>query len=355
MTLMSHTREVSVRKKGRWRAAAGCASAAALLLSGLGTSVAQAAPPQKDKVYYASPDGRDHGQCQEKHPCSLEHVQGVVRHAAAKGKGDVTVVLADGTYRIDHPLEFRAQDGGRDGHTVRWTAAEGAHPEISGSTQLSGWEQYDEAANIYGSRFRSSIGSASGGTRRSPPLGLVGLLDRHRRRTRRGLMTRISMQVDDVRYEDEVEPRLLLVHYLRERLGKIGTVVGCDTSSCGACTVELDGQSVKSCAVLAVQADGSTITTIEGLERDGVLDPVQQAFHEQHALQCGFCTPGMIMAARALLRENPTRPTRRRGRHRGKPLPVHRLPEHRQGDPGCGQRRRRARARGGRRGDRSRA
>jgi hypothetical protein len=149
MTLMSRTREVSVRRKGRWRAAAGSVGAAALLLSSLGAAVAQAAPPQKDRVYYASPDGRDHGQCQEQHPCSLEHVQGVVRHTAAKGKGDVTVVLADGTYRIDSPLEFRAQDGGRNGHTVRWTAAEGAHPEISGSTQLTGWQQYDEAANIY--------------------------------------------------------------------------------------------------------------------------------------------------------------------------------------------------------------
>ena len=118
-------------------------------------------------------------------------------------------------------------------------------------------------------------------------------------------MTRITMQVDGVRYEDEVEPRLLLVHYLRERLGKIGTVVGCDTSSCGACTVELDGLTVKSCAVLAVQADSGTVTTIEGLEQDGELDQMQQAFHEQHALQCGFCTPGMIMSARALLRENP--------------------------------------------------
>ena len=149
MTLMSQTREVSVRRKGWWPAAAGSAAAAALLLSGLGTSVAQAAPPEKDSVYYASPDGRDEGQCQEQHPCSLEHVQGVVRHEAAKGKGDVTVVLADGTYRIDSPLEFRAEDSGRDGHTVRWTAAEGAHPEISGSTQLSGWEKHDEAANIY--------------------------------------------------------------------------------------------------------------------------------------------------------------------------------------------------------------
>lgn len=149
MTLMSRTREVSVRRKRRWRAAAGSAGAAALLLSGLGASIAQAAPPEEDTVYYTSPDGRDHGQCQEQHPCSLEHVQGVVRHAAAKGKGDVTVVLADGTYRIDRPLEFRAQDGGRDGHTVRWTAAPGAHPEISGSTQLTGWQKYDEAANIY--------------------------------------------------------------------------------------------------------------------------------------------------------------------------------------------------------------
>lgn len=149
MTLMSRTREISVRRKGRWRAAAGSATAAALLLSGLGASIAQAAPPQKDKVYYASPEGRDHGRCQEQHPCSLEHVQGVVRHAAAKGQGDVTVVLADGTYRIDRPLEFRTQDGGRNGHTVRWTAAEGAHPEISGSTQLTGWQKYDDAANIY--------------------------------------------------------------------------------------------------------------------------------------------------------------------------------------------------------------
>jgi carbon-monoxide dehydrogenase small subunit len=113
------------------------------------------------------------------------------------------------------------------------------------------------------------------------------------------------MLVDDVQYEDEVEPRLLLVHYLREQLGKIGTVVGCDTSSCGACTVDLDGVSVKSCAVLAVQADGATVTTIEGLERDGELDAMQQAFHENVAVQCGFCTPGMIMSARALLRENP--------------------------------------------------
>jgi carbon-monoxide dehydrogenase small subunit len=121
-----------------------------------------------------------------------------------------------------------------------------------------------------------------------------------------GSKVQISVQVDGVQYTDEVEPRTLLVHYLREQLGKVGTVVGCDTSNCGACTVELDGHSVKSCTVLAVQADGSTVTTIEGLAgEDGTLDPVQQAFHENHALQCGFCTPGMIMAVRDLLRENP--------------------------------------------------
>jgi carbon-monoxide dehydrogenase small subunit len=121
-----------------------------------------------------------------------------------------------------------------------------------------------------------------------------------------GSKIQISVQVDGVAYTDDVEPRTLLVHYLREQLGKVGTVVGCDTSNCGACTVELDGQSVKSCTVLAVQADGGRVTTIEGLAgEDGTLDPVQQAFHENHALQCGFCTPGMIMAVRDLLRDNP--------------------------------------------------
>ena len=119
-------------------------------------------------------------------------------------------------------------------------------------------------------------------------------------------MTKINVNVDGIAYADEVEPRTLLVHYLREQIGKVGTVVGCDTSNCGSCTVDLDGQSVKSCTVLAVQADGSDITTIEGLAAaDGTLDPVQQAFHDLHALQCGFCTPGMIMAARDLLRNNP--------------------------------------------------
>lgn len=119
-------------------------------------------------------------------------------------------------------------------------------------------------------------------------------------------MTQLRVTVDEVVYEDDVEPRLLLIHYLRDRLGKVGTVVGCDTSNCGACTVLLDGRSVKSCSVLAVQADGRTVTTIEGLAgENGELHPVQRAFHEHHALQCGFCTPGMIMAACDLLSENP--------------------------------------------------
>ena len=118
-------------------------------------------------------------------------------------------------------------------------------------------------------------------------------------------MAQVRVTVDGVEYVDDVEPRMLLVYYLRERLGKTGTVVGCDTSNCGACTVHLNGQSVKSCSVLAVQADGAEITTIEGLARDGELHPVQKAFNECHALQCGYCTPGMIMAGVALLEKNP--------------------------------------------------
>ena len=118
-------------------------------------------------------------------------------------------------------------------------------------------------------------------------------------------MTRITVTVDGVNYSDDIEPRTLLVHYLRESLGKVGTVVGCDTSNCGACTVHLDGRSVKSCNVLAVQADGHEVTTIEGLAKDGVLHPMQQAFHENHALQCGFCTPGMIMQALDVLQDHP--------------------------------------------------
>lgn len=118
-------------------------------------------------------------------------------------------------------------------------------------------------------------------------------------------MTRINVTVDGVKYSDEVEPRTLLVHYLRETLGKVGTVVGCDTSNCGACTVHLDGRSVKSCNVLAVQADGHEVTTIEGIGSGGELHPMQNAFHENHALQCGFCTPGMIMQGIDLLKDNP--------------------------------------------------
>lgn len=118
-------------------------------------------------------------------------------------------------------------------------------------------------------------------------------------------MTQVRVTVDGVNYADEVEPRTLLVYYLRERLGKTGTLVGCDTSNCGACTVHLNGQSVKSCSVLAVQADGGEVTTIEGIARDGKLHPVQEAFNEHHALQCGYCTPGMIMQAIDLLGDNP--------------------------------------------------
>jgi carbon-monoxide dehydrogenase small subunit len=119
------------------------------------------------------------------------------------------------------------------------------------------------------------------------------------------MMTRITVTVDGANYSDEVEPRMLLVHYLRESVGKTGTVIGCDTSNCGACTVHLDGRSVKSCNVLAVQADGHEVTTIEGLASGGELHPMQEAFHECHALQCGYCTPGMIMQAIDLLNENP--------------------------------------------------
>ena len=117
--------------------------------------------------------------------------------------------------------------------------------------------------------------------------------------------TSITVNVDKVDYTDDVEPRMLLVQYLRESLGKTGTLIGCDTSNCGACTVHLDGVSVKSCTMLAVQADGHEVTTIEGLAQNGELHPMQAAFHECHALQCGFCTPGMIMQSIDLLNEHP--------------------------------------------------
>jgi carbon-monoxide dehydrogenase small subunit len=115
----------------------------------------------------------------------------------------------------------------------------------------------------------------------------------------------INVTVNGTTHTSDVEPRTLLVHYIREHLGLTGTNVGCDTSSCGACSVHLDGEAVKSCTVLAVQADGSRITTIEGLADGDQLHPMQQAFMENHGLQCGFCTPGMVMAATSLLKENP--------------------------------------------------
>ena len=118
-------------------------------------------------------------------------------------------------------------------------------------------------------------------------------------------LRRISLTVNGTRHELEVEPRELLVYALREQLGLTGTNVGCDTSSCGACTVLVNGESVMSCTLLAVQADGQELTTIEGLAQDGELHPVQQAFHEAHGLQCGYCTPGMVMATVGLLAESP--------------------------------------------------
>jgi carbon-monoxide dehydrogenase small subunit len=119
-------------------------------------------------------------------------------------------------------------------------------------------------------------------------------------------VTEIKLTVNGVAHSDEVEPRLLLIHYLREALGLRAANVGCDTTSCGACTVLVDGESVKSCTMLAVQASGRSVTTAEGLvSQDGTLSAVQQAFRENHGLQCGFCTPGMVMAATSLLAENP--------------------------------------------------
>jgi carbon-monoxide dehydrogenase small subunit len=125
---------------------------------------------------------------------------------------------------------------------------------------------------------------------------------------------RITVTVNGVRHEADVEERDLLVYFLREGLGLTGTNVGCDTVSCGACTVHVDGESVKSCCVLAVQADGTEVTTIEGLATNGDLHPMQAAFQEHHGLQCGYCTPGMIMAAVSLLKENPA-PSEQEIRH----------------------------------------
>lgn len=127
-------------------------------------------------------------------------------------------------------------------------------------------------------------------------------------------MAQVSITVNGAEHVLELEPRELLVYVLRERLGLTGTNVGCDTSSCGACTVLLDGESVKSCTLLGVQVDGHEITTIEGLATNGTMHPVQEAFHEQHGLQCGYCTPGFIMAAVSFLEETP-KPTEEEIRH----------------------------------------
>ena len=118
-------------------------------------------------------------------------------------------------------------------------------------------------------------------------------------------MRRIELEVNGITYEHEVEPRLLLVHYLREVLNLTGTMVGCNTSNCGACTVLMNGESVKSCTLLAVQADGQELLTVQGLAENGEWHPMQKAFHENHGLQCGYCTPGMIMASVSMLAENP--------------------------------------------------
>jgi carbon-monoxide dehydrogenase small subunit len=115
----------------------------------------------------------------------------------------------------------------------------------------------------------------------------------------------VSVTVNGERYQREIEPRLLLVHFLRDELGLTGTHWGCDTSNCGVCVVQLDGVPVKSCTVLAAMADGHEVRTVEGLERDGELDPIQQGFMTEHGLQCGFCTPGMMMTAQRLLADNP--------------------------------------------------
>ena len=139
----------------------------------------------------------------------------------------------------------------------------------------------------------------------------------------------ISVTVNGVTHQNEIEPRLLLVQYIRDVLNLTGTHVGCETSLCGACTVMVDGQAVKSCTMLAAQADGSTVTTIEGLAQGGELHPVQNGFWEHHGLQCGYCTPGMIMAAAQILQRNPDPDGRRDSARAGrKSLPLYRIPEY---------------------------
>ena len=142
----------------------------------------------------------------------------------------------------------------------------------------------------------------------------------------------ITVTVNGQLHAGDVEPRQLLVHFLRDTLGLTGTHVGCDTSNCGACTVHLDGDAVKSCTVLTVQADGAEVTTIEGMGSEGDLHPMQEAFWANHGLQCGYCTPGMIMAGADLIAKNP-KPDRGGGPRgaRRQPLPLYGLPQHRQG------------------------
>ena len=148
----------------------------------------------------------------------------------------------------------------------------------------------------------------------------------------------ITVTVNGEDHTADVEPRLLLAFFVRDVLGLTGTHVGCDTTSCGVCTILLDGMPVKSCTMFAVQADGREVTTVEGLMRDGQLHPIQEAFKEEHGLQCGFCTPAMMLVGAALLEENPN-PTDDEVRWAisGQPLPLHGLHEHREGDPGRGQ------------------
>jgi carbon-monoxide dehydrogenase small subunit len=148
-------------------------------------------------------------------------------------------------------------------------------------------------------------------------------------------MAKIVVTVNGKRRQADVEPRLLLAHFLREQLRLTGTHVGCDTTQCGACTVLVDGRSTKSCTLFAVQADGSEVTTIEGLAANGQLHPLQEGFWEEHGLQCGFCTPGMIMTAVTLLADNPSLRARDSRRYRRQLLPLHRLPAHRQRYPAC--------------------
>jgi aerobic carbon-monoxide dehydrogenase small subunit len=162
----------------------------------------------------------------------------------------------------------------------------------------------------------NDIAAGSGGDSRSDPPEPVcyGAVGRTRRGARKEMAVEIKLMVNCEEVVRDVESRLLLVHLLRDTLGLTGAHVGCDTSNCGACTVHLDGHPVKSCTVLAVQADGAEVTTIEGLSADGGLHPLQEAFWNDHGLQCGYCTPGMIMSAAGLLAENPS-PSEEQVRH----------------------------------------